>query len=37
MLEAIAASEDVQFYWLIVTADFEDDDDDEEINLFYCQ
>ena len=28
MLQAIAASEDVQFYWLIVTADFEDDDDE---------
>ena len=28
MLQAIAANEDVQFYWLIVTADFEDDDDE---------
>ena len=28
MLQAIAASEDVQFYWLIVTADFEDNDDE---------
>ena len=29
MIEAITASDDVQFYWLIVTADFDDDDDEE--------
>ena len=28
ILQAIAASEDVQFYWVIVKADFEDDDDE---------
>ena len=29
MIEAITTSDDVQFYWLIVTADFDDDDDEE--------
>ena len=29
MIDAITASDDVQFYWLIVTADFDDDDEEE--------
>lgn len=29
MIVAITASEDVQFYWLIVTADFDDDEEEE--------
>ena len=31
MIETITANDNVQFYWLIVKADFDDDDDEEEI------
>ena len=29
MIETITANDNVQFYWLIVKADFDDDDDEE--------
>ena len=33
MIKAILASEDVQFYWLVVTADFEVDEDEVKSTL----
>ena len=33
MIKAILASEDVQFYWLFVTADFEVDEDEMKSTL----
>ena len=33
MIKAILASEDAQFYWLVVTADFEVDEDEVKSTL----